>query len=93
MITKKATSFFRNEKTAHTSFEAWVRKLEINNGRKYDRTVIITSLGKTMVWGLNTQDETLETLVIFPGARTTSLIWDFDRGLDNLKRKFQNFHD
>jgi pimeloyl-ACP methyl ester carboxylesterase len=29
--------------------------------------------------------------VIFPGARTTSLIWDFDKGLDNLNHKMKIF--
>jgi pimeloyl-ACP methyl ester carboxylesterase len=29
--------------------------------------------------------------VIFPGARTTSLFWDFDKGLDNLGRELRIF--
>ena len=45
---------------------------------------IETSLGKTIVWGLYTKEEHLDSLVIFPGARTTSLIWDFDKGLQIL---------
>jgi hypothetical protein len=43
------------------------------------------------VWALNSRDTTLETLVIFPGARTTSLIWDLDKGLDNLTYKLRIF--
>jgi pimeloyl-ACP methyl ester carboxylesterase len=29
--------------------------------------------------------------VIFPGARTTALIWDFDKGLDNFNHKMRIF--
>lgn len=84
-------SHFKDEKTDRSYFENWVTQLEENNGRKYDRYEIETSLGKTLVWGLNTKDEYLDTLVIFPGARTTSLIWDFDKGLDNLNHKIRVF--
>lgn len=66
-------------------FESWVKQLEILNQRTYERLEVITELGKTHVWGWNTSDIEAETLVIFPGARTTSLIWDFDRGLDHLQ--------
>jgi pimeloyl-ACP methyl ester carboxylesterase len=52
---------------------------------------IQTSLGKTHVWGLNTNDEHSDTLVIFPGARTTTLFWDLDKGLDNLNHKMRIF--
>ncbi len=81
-ISKK--SYFKDEKVDHQYFENWVEKLEASNNRKYERFEVITSLGKTHVWGLNTDEPNLETLVIFPGARTTSLFWDFDKGLDNL---------
>ncbi|MBS1559726.1 MAG: alpha/beta hydrolase [Bacteroidetes bacterium] len=84
-------SHFKNETTDRHYFENWVKQLEENNGRQYDRYEILTSLGKTHVWGLNTKDEQLDTLVIFPGARTTSLIWDFDKGLNNLNHKMRIF--
>lgn len=87
----KNKSYFKNEKTDLIYFENWVRKLEINNGRQYDRYEIETSLGKTHVWGLFTKEEHQDTLVIFPGARTTALIWDFDKGLDNLNHKMRIF--
>jgi len=80
----KRESYFKNELNDLTYFESWIKQLESANGRVYERIEIQTALGKTHVWGLNTHDSTLETLVIFPGARTTSLIWDFDKGLDNL---------
>jgi pimeloyl-ACP methyl ester carboxylesterase len=87
----KAKSFFKDEQRDHASFNAWVSKLEQENKRTYNRITVKTSLGNTQVFGLNVHNETLETLVIFPGARTTSLIWDFDRGLDNLKHEFRIF--
>lgn len=84
-------SHFKDEITDQNYFENWVIQLEQNNGRHYERYEIKTSLGKTHIWGINTQYEQLETLVIFPGARTTALIWDFDKGLDNLNHKMRIF--
>ena len=85
----KAKSYFKDEKNDLNYFEAWVQQLEKVNGRTFERYEVLTSLGKTHVWGLNTKDDDLETLVIFPGARTTSLIWDFDKGLDHLNLKLK----
>lgn len=80
----KAESFYKDELKDKNYFEKWVKELQTENNRVYERFEVMTSLGKTQIWGLNTANEHLETLVIFPGARTTSLIWDFDKGLDNL---------
>lgn len=82
-------SNFKDEKTDRYYFENWVTQLENNNGRQYERYMVDTSLGITHVWGLNTNEENLDTLVIFPGLRTTSLIWDFDKGLDHLNHKMK----
>ncbi len=79
------TSRFKDEKIDLSYFENWVSQLERTNARTYERYTVHTSLGRTHIWGLNTHRDYADTLVIFPGARTTSLIWDFDRGLDNLK--------
>ena len=87
----KRKSFFKDEEKDVAYFKNWVKQLESANERIYERIEIKTALGKTCVWGLNTADTTLETLVIFPGARTTSLIWDLDRGLDNLKKELRIF--
>ena len=85
------TSKFKDEKADHAYFENWVGQLEKNNGRKYERNEIQTSLGKTVVWGHQTSENPPNTLVIFPGARTTSLFWDFDKGLDNLGQELRIF--
>jgi len=87
----KSNSYFKDEKADTQYFENWVKKLEIHNERKYERYEISSLLGKTHVWGLNTTESNLDTLVIFPGARTTSLIWDFDKGLDKLNHKLKIF--
>lgn len=84
-------SQFKDETADRNYFENWASRLEKNNSRQYERYEIETSLGMTHIWGLNTRDEQLDTLVIFPGARTTSLIWDFDKGLDNLNHKMKIF--
>ena len=80
----KHTSFFKSLEKDHAWFNQWVLQLEKSNGRTYERLTVNTILGKTHVWGLNTDNSTNDALIIFPGARTTSLIWDFDRGLDHL---------
>jgi pimeloyl-ACP methyl ester carboxylesterase len=87
----KRKSYFKDEKHDLAFFEKWVSKLEENNARKYERYEIETSLGKTLVWGHNSEEIHSDVLVIFPGARTTSLIWDFDNGLDNLNVKMRIF--
>jgi pimeloyl-ACP methyl ester carboxylesterase len=84
----KCRSKFKNELEDFRYFEEWVAKMETENGRKYERFRVDSTLGITHVWGFNTGED-LETLVIFPGARTTSLFWDFDKGLDNLNKKFK----
>lgn len=84
----KRQSSFKDEKKDFLFFDNWVKKLEKSNGREYERIEIDTAIGKTHVWGINTKEH-LDTLVIFPGARTTSLFWDFDKGLDNLNLKLR----
>ncbi len=84
-------SYFKDETIDLNYFENWVKQLEKNNDRQYERYEIQTSLGKTVVWGLSTKENYADTLVIFPGARTTSLIWDFDKGLNNLNHKMRIF--
>ncbi len=80
----KKTSYFKDSYTDILWFENWVSELEKFNQKKYQRFQVETSLGKTHVWGINTQEKDLDALVIFPGARTSSLFWDFDNNLLNL---------
>ncbi|HRI29790.1 MAG TPA: hypothetical protein PK715_17150, partial [Chitinophagales bacterium] len=87
----KSKSYFKDEHADRSYFEGWVKQLENYNGRQYERYEIETSLGRTQIWGLNSKQEYQDTLVIFPGARTTSLIWDFDRGLDNFNHNMRIF--
>ncbi len=68
--------------------EQWVSQLEELNGYKYHKITLNTSLGRTQVYGLNTENKELEALVIFPGFRTTSLLWDLDAGLKPLAEKY-----
>ena len=87
----KRKSHFKNPALDRLWFENWVSELEQANGRRYAHIEVETSLGKTHIWGLNAENDDLETLVIFPGARTTALFWDFNRGLDNLNGRFKIF--
>lgn len=77
-------SHFKNNEQDFKWFKNWVHSIEQLNNKTYDRIEVSTILGKTHVWGINTQNKTLPTLIIFPGARTSSLFWDFDNGLENL---------
>ena len=83
---KKKHSYFKDSHQNIQTFSSWVGKLEKANGYKYDSYTIDTSLGKTQVYGLNTKQTDIETLVIFPGFRTTSLIWDLDKGLNSISK-------
>ncbi len=86
----KRRSAFKDEQKDFQYLENWVKRLEQANGRQYERLEIKTAIGKTHIWGINTRDHA-DTLVIFPGARTSSLFWDFDKGLDNLNVKLRIF--
>lgn len=78
------TSKFKDPTQDVPYFKLWVKRLELANNRQYKELYVDTSLGKTQVWGHNLDSGAKDTLVIFPGARTTSLFWDFDKGLDHL---------
>ena len=88
---KKKHSFFKDPEKDLATFNSWVKKLEQMNGYEYDKRAIQTSLGRTQVYGLNTNASDLETLVIFPGFRTSSLIWDLDSGLQDLSKHLRIF--
>lgn len=83
-------SYFKNDTVDKEYLDVWVRRLELANKRTYEKYDLNTSLGNTRVWGVNTNVQK-ETLVIFPGARTTSLFWDFDRCLDYVAESCRIF--
>ncbi|WP_245565026.1 alpha/beta fold hydrolase [Spirosoma spitsbergense] len=87
----KKKSGFRDQQKAVKWFQQWVSQLESLNGKQYERIELETFLGKTWVWGLNNSAATAETIVIFPGARTSSLFWDFDNGPAALQEKYRLF--
>jgi pimeloyl-ACP methyl ester carboxylesterase len=82
-------SYFKNPVEDKAWFTNWASQLEKLNKKIYSKIEIETFLGKTWIWALNTENKNLETLVIFPGARTSALFWDFNNGLDHLKNKFR----
>jgi pimeloyl-ACP methyl ester carboxylesterase len=87
----KKESFFKSPEADHEWLRSWISSLEGRNQRTYEHLYVDTSLGKTHVLGLHTSQAERETLVIFPGARTTALFWDFNAGLDQLGEKFRIF--
>ena len=80
----KRHSSFRSPADDIAWFNAWVDKLEKLNAKQYGRQIIETSLGKTHIYTLNESLASRPALIIFPGARTTSLIWDFENNLKLL---------
>ncbi|MDX1350606.1 MAG: alpha/beta hydrolase [Putridiphycobacter sp.] len=86
-----AHSQFKDPKDDLQFFKNWVLALENQNGYQYEKVIIHSLLGKTQVYGFNLQNEVLETIVIFPGFRTTSLIWDLDKGLQKLAKRYRIF--
>jgi pimeloyl-ACP methyl ester carboxylesterase len=84
-VQKKFSSSFKNITDDKKWFGDWVSKIEKSNNRSYTNLTIPTSLGNTHVFSIQRSDMNAETLVIFPGARTSAFFWDLDRGLDNFK--------
>ncbi len=82
----KAISGFKDKEEDLLHYKRWASQLEKLNQRKYESIQINTALGKTQIWAWNTKEEYRDTLVIFPGARTSALFWDFDKGLDHIKQ-------
>ncbi|MEN0051839.1 MAG: alpha/beta hydrolase [Bacteroidota bacterium] len=87
----KNKSYFKNPAVDKARFQNWVTQLEQVNACTYEKWSIQTSLGTTQIYGLNTANKQLSPLVLFPGFRTTALIWDLDRGLQSLAQKFRIF--
>lgn len=80
-----AESGFRTPDADRQQMEQWVSRVEKLNGRSYVRTQVQTSLGLTQLYEWQPGASQAETLVIFPGARTSVLFWDLDKNLDNLQ--------
>ena len=87
----KKHSYFKDPDADQQRLIQWIARLEQANGYEYEKISIQTSLGQTQIYGFNTQQSDLETLVIFPGFRTSALIWDLDRGLFSLSKKLFSF--
>lgn len=87
----KYKSNFKNPASDREWFRDWVARLEHENERTYQEITLHTSLGKTTVYGINTGSDLEESIVIFPGARTTSLFWDLDNNLSPLRGDFKIF--
>ena len=81
----KRQSGFKSPSEDKAWFEAWVHRLEQANGHTYESLQIDTSLGKTQIYRWDSGPNPSNTLVVFPGARTTALVWDLDANLKQLQ--------
>ncbi len=86
-----STSYFKEPASDQLFIEQWVSKLEKLNNRQYERHNVPSSLGKTVVWSLNSNHIELPFLFIFPGFRTSSLFWDLDNGLEQIEDNYRIF--
>jgi pimeloyl-ACP methyl ester carboxylesterase len=87
----KRQSAFKAPQLDRNWFDNWAKEIEKQNGKTYDRITVKTALGRTQVWGINTHLRDAETLIIFPGARTSVLFWDFENGLKELGEGYRIF--
>ncbi len=87
----QSVSSFKNQAKAEEFFKNWYKRISELNQTNYERIEIESLLGKTVVWGINSDKKDLKTLVIFPGFRTCGFFWDFDNGLAELRKKYRIF--
>lgn len=87
----KATSVYENPGEAKCFLEEWNYRVQLLNNSFYEKIYIRTSIGKTIVWGYNTENMNLETVIVFPGFRTCGMFWDFDNNLLPLKDEYRIF--
>jgi pimeloyl-ACP methyl ester carboxylesterase len=85
----KSVSKFKDKAAAAYFFEKWVSRVSELSGTNYERINIETSLGNTVIWGINTEKKESKPIVIFPGFRTSSLFWDMDNALAPLKNDYR----
>lgn len=84
-----STCNFKDPVSDHQFIEQWVSKLEELNHRHYKRNNVLTFLGNTVVWSLNSERTSLPFLFIFPGFRTSSLFWDLDNSLQLIEDRYR----
>ncbi|MEZ4972966.1 MAG: alpha/beta hydrolase [Cyclobacteriaceae bacterium] len=85
----KHKSYFISEEERDQFFSYWVNNLEQMNNTWYKRVDVNTMLGTTVVWSINDMADDAESIVIFPGFRTSALFWDLDNALSALKDKYR----
>lgn len=86
-----STSNFKSDEESSKFLNYWILRLSLFNNKSYIKQELNTSLGKTIVWEFNNSPEATETLVIFPGYRTSALFWDFDNALDVIGKNIRIF--
>jgi pimeloyl-ACP methyl ester carboxylesterase len=87
----KKLSYFKDENLRDTFFEKWTKAVSGVSGSVYRRINIFTSLGSTVVWAIDNNKADAQTLVVFPGFRTSALFWDLDTVLEPLKETCRIF--
>lgn len=90
-MTINSVSSFKDIPAAEVFFNNWISSVSELSGTSYKKINVKTSLGETVVWGINTDNGDLKTIVIFPGFRTCSFFWDMDNALEPLKKDFRIF--
>ena len=84
-------STFKDPVDAARFLENWNQKVESLNGFIYERLNVLTSFGRTRVWGANLHLTNAKTIVFFPGARTCGLFWDMDNAMLPIRERYRYF--
>lgn len=79
------TSCFLNELQAREFLTNWNNSIIQRCGRAWKSEFVPTKWGKTHVLHLHAEQEHLPALIIFPGARTSGLVWELDNAMEKIK--------
>lgn len=84
-------SSFADPAAGQAFLEDWNEQIQRLNGMHYQRLALATDYGQTVIWHHRPSGHIRDRVVIFPGARTCALFWDFDHGLAPLKQDYELF--
>lgn len=80
-----STSAFKDPAAGKSFLDDWNQRVIAQSGTSIQALQIDSPLGKTQVWRTGLSDAAAPALVIFPGFRTASLIWELDGLLAPLR--------
>lgn len=86
-----STSAFKDPAAGNAFLHAWNARVIAQAGAPITGFEIQTPLGRTQVWRTGLEAADAPAMVIFPGFRTASLIWELDGLLAPLRSRYRIF--